>query len=99
MEEECTPKKQWEIILEILKEEWPEWTPSWKLLKRETKWGWLGDEGKKRCRELEISGIIEKTKDKDVKETENGKYVAYRFISSGVKIPTPFKEKQSSLIL
>ena len=58
---------QKKIIKMVLGEDW---TPSYKLIMRETDYGWLGSQADRRCRELAEAGEIERRL--------NGKYVEYR---------------------
>lgn len=60
---------QQQIILKLL-EESNEWTPSYDLVKRSTKYGWIGTSGDRRARELAEMGLVERK--------EEGQYAYFR---------------------
>ena len=60
---------QKQIILNVLREK-NDWVPSWELIMKQTKWGWLGSQAKRRAQELLVEGKISKKME--------GKYVYYR---------------------
>ena len=68
---------QQQIIYLTLKDAWPSWIVSYQLEKVDTKYGWLGTSALKRCRELEISGQIEKANGKTIGLDK--KYIYYRW--------------------
>ena len=51
---------QKEIIVRHLKTSYPDWIPAYKLCSIDTQFGWLGNQGDRRCRELAEDGIIER---------------------------------------
>jgi hypothetical protein len=61
---------QKQIILKILKEN-NDWVPSYDLVKRATKYGWIGTSGDRRARELTEMGLVERK--------EEGPYAYFRF--------------------
>lgn len=63
-------RTQKQIIIEVLKHEYPNYVPSYELEKVRTPWGWIGTSGDRRCRELEAEGKLETEK--------RGQYVYYR---------------------
>lgn len=48
-----------QIILKVLESHYPGWVPNYHLMSTSTPWGWIGSEGKRRCRELHAAGKIE----------------------------------------
>lgn len=61
---------QSEIILNVLEENNEEWLPSYKIIKTNTKWGWLGTSADRFARWLAEDNLIERKRE--------GKYVYYR---------------------
>jgi len=59
---------QSEIILAVLEEN-KDWTPSYKIIKTNTRWGWLGTSADRFARWLAEDGIIQRKRE--------GKYVYY----------------------
>jgi hypothetical protein len=60
------------------------WFVSYKLHNFATPWGYVGDEGKRRCRELVKAGLIERTSghdlyEHDLIEKEDRRYSFFRF--------------------
>ena len=66
-----------QIILNYLQEAGT-WVEGFKLEKVNTKWGWIGNSGGRRCRELAEEGKIERRIE--------GKYVYYRAIPQKFEI-------------
>ncbi len=60
---------QSEMIVRLLESKPKKWFMSYELTQVWTPFGWIGSEGKRRCRELVEAGLI-------IKERE-GKYVKY----------------------
>lgn len=60
---------QKEILVHLCKS-YGTWIPSYKLIKAETQWGWLGTSADRQARLLVEEGILERRK--------NGKYSEYR---------------------
>ena len=65
---------QREIILKYL-ELLHDWTPSYRLLKQDTPFGWLGSGSDRIARYLAEEGKIERK--------QNGKYSYYRYLGEG----------------
>lgn len=63
---------QEEIILAVL-EDINDWTPSYNIIKVNTKWGWLGTGADREARRLAEQGIIQRKRD--------GKYTYYKTIN------------------
>jgi len=64
---------QSEIILAVLEEN-NDWTPSYNLIKTNTRWGWLGTSADRFARWLVEDGIIQKKRD--------GKYIYYKILEN-----------------
>jgi hypothetical protein len=62
---------QEEIILAVL-EDINDWTPSYNIIKVNTKWGWLGTGADREARRLAEQGIIQRKRE--------GKYTYFRKI-------------------
>lgn len=60
-----------EIILAVL-EDVKDWTPSYNLIKVNTKWGWLGSGADREARRLAEHGLIQKKRE--------GKYTYFKTI-------------------
>ena len=78
---------QKDIILNVLREK-QDWVASYNLEKIDTRWGWLGTSGLKRCRELEVEGKIEKKME--------GGYVWYRGFAP--RLITEYRTPDGTLI-
>ena len=64
---------QSEIILNVL-EEAKDWLPSYKIIKTNTRWGWLGTSADRFARWLAEDGIIQRKRE--------GKYSYYRLLEN-----------------
>ena len=62
-----------EIILAVLNDI-KDWTPSYNIIKTNTKWGWLGTSADREARTMAKNGIIQRKR--------NGKYTYYRAIEN-----------------
>ena len=62
-----------EIILAVLNDI-KDWTPSYNIIKTNTKWGWLGTSADREARRMAEEGIIQRKRD--------GKYTYYRTIEN-----------------
>ena len=62
-----------EIILNVL-EEAKDWLPSYKIIKTNTRWGWLGTSADRFCRWLAEDGTIQRKRE--------GKYTYYRLLEN-----------------
>jgi hypothetical protein len=70
---------QTQIILSVLRREYPNCRYSYDLHKTQTEFGWIGPTGERRCRELRQAGLIEQ---RDV-----GRFVQYRAVGPrGVEV-------------
>lgn len=61
-----------EIILAVLEEN-KDWTPSYNLIKVNTKWGWLGSGADRTARALALENIIQRKRE--------GKYTYFRLLT------------------
>lgn len=66
-----------EIIMRVL-EESNDWTPSFNLIKTNTKWGWLGTSADREARRLAENNLIERKRD--------GRYTYYRLIQGQLSL-------------
>jgi len=65
---------QSEIIINYLNDT-NDWVASYKIIKVNTNWGWLGTSADRQARELAEQGILQRKRD--------GKYTYYRIIKQG----------------
>lgn len=70
-----------------------DWVPSYRLVKQETAWGWIGLQGDRRAYELVKEGCVVDTVQYTIEHRKNGKYAEYR-----IKNFTPTKSPTPSLV-
>lgn len=70
---------QRQIVRKVL-EDANDWLPTYELMQRATKYGWIGSEGGRRLRELFALGLVEKKRE--------GKYEYYK-----LKLKEPYQTR------